>query len=278
MTKPILTSRPSTRPSAPLSAVSRRYWRGAPGFTLIELMVSISIMAIIALAFGGLMTQANAVVTQGEKRMRSDAAASAVSRIIRGDIRRITKNGFLRISNNILALVTAGRTQSAFSKNSNGALVVGDGAIIVYGRHAASNVLYRKVLVLAKGANEVDCLDKSLAELQVMPAEEMTALIDTVAQEPDSMAYPPETLSQVLSTMWMVLTGNCTDLVISCRIPEQAAWTDITICTRHNQTNWPDAIKFTFKLKPDTLISAAVTDDDLNEDDVTYEILCPVGH
>ena len=281
MTKPILTSRPSARPSAPGKAASHRLAREAVGFTLIELMVSISIMAIIALAFGGLLTQANQVVTEGEKRMRADAAASAISRIIRGDIRKITKNGFFRINNNKLVLVTAGRMQSSFSSHS------GDGAVIVYGRHDASNVLYRKVLILAKDAkNVVDCLKwkntgMNLAQLQVMSAGDMTSLLDFVARDPGGMAYPPERLDQITgptSTMWMILAGNCTDLSITYRPNDENSWKDDTTCTRHNQTNWPKAIKFNFKLKPGTLMTAAITDDERDTDDVNYEILCPVGH
>ena len=295
MVKPILTSRPQARPTDRGKAAWRRYSNGVVGFTLIELMVSVAIMAIIALAFGGLMTQANLVVTEGEKRMRSDAAASAVSRVIRGDIRKVTKNGFLRINDSKLVLVTAGRTQSSFGN------YFGDGAIIVYGRHDASNILYRKVLVLSKDAPTAeanrlpDCLvwqdaGMTLAELQVLSAAEMTGLIDHVAEEPDSMDYPPKTLHQITKTMWTLLAGNCTDLNISYRPPKKTSWSGDTTCTRHSQTNWPDAIKFKFKLKPGTLISTAITDNEINndeadddedeedDDEVSYEIICPVGH
>jgi len=283
MTQPIPTSRPPTGPFARGKAAMHRYRGAAAGFTLIELMVSVAIMAIIALAFGGLMTQANMVVTEGEKRMRADAAASAISRIIRGDIRKITKNGFLRINGEKLVLVTAGKTQSSFGDYS------GDGAIIVYGRHADSNILYRKVLVLAKNAPTAsnkklpDCLvwqnaGMSLADLQVLSAGKMTGLIDHAAGDPDSMAYPPTTLVQVMDTMWMLLAGNCTELNITQRPPDSDSWAGDTTCTRHSQTNWPDAIKIRFKLKRGTLMSAAITDDEASSDDATYEILCPVGH
>ncbi|MBC8374359.1 MAG: prepilin-type N-terminal cleavage/methylation domain-containing protein [Planctomycetes bacterium] len=278
MTKSLLTSDAPTGPSARGKAVSHRYRPGAVGFTLLELMVAVSIMAIIMLAFGGLLTQANLVVTEGEKRMRADAAASAISRIVRGDIRKITKNGFLRVSSNKLVLVTAGRMQSSFGNYS------GDGAIIVYGRHDASKVLYRKILILSKDAPDgiVDCLrwnnaGMSLAELQVMDIDEMTALANYVAQDPPSMAYPPQTLSQV-STMWIVLAGDCTELNISQRQPDNDSWNSNTTCTRYSQANWPDAIKFKFKLEPHTLMSAAIADNELSNDQVTYEILCPVGH
>ena len=265
-------------------------------------MVSVAIMAIIALAFGGLMTQANLVVTEGEKRMRSDAAASAISRVIRGDIRRITKNGFFRINDNKLVLVTAGKMQSSFGNYS------GNGAIIVYGLYTPTvdpndptnvnrKILYRKVLVLAKNApadipattdideSLPDCLiwkgaGVSLADLQVLSAKEMTELIEYAAGNPEegSMEYPPQTLKQVTRTMWTLLAGNCTELNISYRPPDTDSWAGETTCLRYNQTNWPDAIKFRFKLKRGALMSSALADDETGTDDVTYEIICPVGH
>jgi prepilin-type N-terminal cleavage/methylation domain-containing protein len=276
MTKSPLTLRPSTMPSPSIGAASRRHRPAARGFTLIELMVSISIMAIIALAFGGLMTQANLVVTQGEKRMRSDATASAISRIIRGDIRKITKNGFLHVEKERMVMVTAGRTLSSFSENSGGELVVGDGAIIVYGLQ--DEILYRKILVLAKGHTEADTLDMSLAEVQVMTPEEITSAINTHGKPPGDMAYPPTTLKQLMSSMWVVLAGNCENIFVYCQLPDGDSWVRDAVCTRHDQTVWPDAIKFTFELKPENIISSAIVGDEVTDENSFYEIVCPVGH
>ena len=298
MTKLILTSRPSVRPHAAGDAPMRRYRRGAVGFTLIELMVSIAIMAIIMLAFGGLLTQANQVVTEGEKRMRSDAAASAISRIIRNDIRQITKNGFLRIGRikidaggagggaeekyrHVLVLVTAGKTQSSFSDDS------GDGGVILYGRSDEESddpsALYRKVLVLSQDStgNVKDCINpaRNLADLQVLSDSEMADLIDELGEEPENMKYPPETLQQVTETSWMVLAGGCTELKIEYRSPGSKTWSEgLATHTRHNQTSWPTAIKFKFKLKSDSLIGSAISDSTDDEGDVQYEIICPIGH
>jgi prepilin-type N-terminal cleavage/methylation domain-containing protein len=280
MTKPTQTSQQPARPA------SRRF----AGFTLIELMVSISIMAIIMLAFGGLMTRTNVVVTQGEKRMRADASASAISRLIRNDIRKMTKNGFLRMSSDKLMFVIAGKTQSAFSEQS------GDGAIIIYGRDEGSNVLYRKILVLAKkapttaGKEEVDCLlwnnngvrtPLDLAELQVMSTGKMTEIMDQVVSdiEDDSLAYPPRTLHQVTKTMWMVLAGGCKELKITSRSTKKNEWKDGGgTHTRHNQSSWPAALKFKFKLSADSLVGAAIAEAGTTSGDVEYEIICPIGH
>jgi len=275
--------------STPTSArIAEPQVRAAKGFTLLELMVSIAIMSIIMLAFGGLLTQANVVVTEGEKRMRADAAASAISRIIRNDIRKMTKNGFLRLSADKMSMVTAGKTQSAFTEQA------GDGAIIVYGWHEDAKVLYRKVLILAKDAptdvdNQVaDCLiwndsgnnrrTLDLAELQIMGAELMKEIINQVSDESPDMAYPPRTLSQVTKTMWMVLAGGCTGLEISSRTTKEARWEEGGgTHTRHNQSSWPGAIKFKFILSSDSLVGSALARGG-ETGDIAYEIVCPIGH
>ncbi len=278
MTKPTPTSH------LPGKYIARR----ASGFTLIELMVSISIMAMIMVAFGGLLTQTSKVVSDGEKRMRADAAASAISRLIRNDIRKITKNGFLRLSGDKLVLVTAGKTQSAFTEQS------GDGAIIIYGRHEGAKVLYRKVLILAKNAptdvaNEVvDCLiwdnngtrtAMGLADLQVMSAGTMKMLMDQAADTEPDMAYPPVKLSQVTKTMWMVLSGGCESLSISSRTTKKNEWSEGGgTHTRHNQSSWPAAIKFKFGLKSDSLVGSALARGGDEGENIDYEIICPIGH
>ena len=249
---------------------------GGAGFTLMELMVSVAIISMILLAFGGLLSQSERAVTKSERLMRSNAAASAISRLVRSDIRKITKNGFLRVSDSTLAMVIAGETQSVFDGTKTG-----DGAIIVYGRHGASNVLYRKVIILSKGSGTgiVDCLDKSLAELQVMGSDEMKTLIDGLTAAPSDMAYPPVSLTQVRDTSWMVLAGDCTGLSVTQRPPGKSSWEGgNTTYTRHNQTNWPDAVKFKFTLKPGVLMSDAIADDPDNSANFHCEIICPVGH
>jgi prepilin-type N-terminal cleavage/methylation domain-containing protein len=270
------------------------------GFTLIELLVSIAIMAIIMLAFGGLLTQANKVVTEGEKRMRADAAASAISRIIRNDIREASKNGFFRVgrfkeattdpdtgeeteqAKYVLVLVTAGSTQSSFSDET------GDGSVIIYGHYDGTkeddaNVLYRKVRVLSKEADNVpDCIKwngkgLNFSELQVMDIDEMEQMIEQVTEPPTNMAYPPVKLNQIMNTSWMVLAGGCTDLIIEYRAMGETRWKPmLATYTRHNQGSWPAAIKFKFALIPESIVAAALTDG--SDDKVWYEIICPLGH
>ncbi|MBT3202082.1 MAG: prepilin-type N-terminal cleavage/methylation domain-containing protein [Phycisphaerales bacterium] len=283
-----MTSRKTVNPGSAPNTPPRR----TGGFTLMELMVSISIMSVIMLAFGGLLTQANQVVTDGERRMRSDAAASAISRIIRKDIRQATKNGFLRLGKNVFVIVTAGQTESSFSN------VTGDGSVVIYGWDENSNVLYRKVLVLSKNApvdsnpddgNDeeiVDCLvwndgtgkrGMNLAELQVLSDAKMGELIDYMVKPPDNMRYPPNTLLQVTKTSWMVLAGGCTGLQIAHQAPGESDWKEGSPATytRHNQTSWPTAIKFRFTLQPKSIVGAVIADDGGAAE---YEIICPIGH
>jgi prepilin-type N-terminal cleavage/methylation domain-containing protein len=306
MAKSTLTSHSSARHGDPGDAIKRTCGRGAVGFTLMELLVSLAIMAIIMLAFGGLLNQANRIVTQGEKRMRSDAAAAAISRVIRNDIRQITKNGFLRLGQikvkdadeasgseatyrQILVFTTAGKVQSAFGDKTS------DGSVIMYGRNRNTttgeeddpSALYRKVTILARDDTAKDCLTSdmpdinNLADLQVLSDKKMSDLLDDLDDEPKGMKYPPETLAQVTNTSWMVLTGGCKKLDIQYRKPGKDKWETedgLVTHTRHDQTSWPTALKFRFTLSSESLVGSAIIDGDDATDDVIYEIICPIGH
>lgn len=69
--------------------------RRARGLTLIELMVAMAIIVIVVLAVGQIMTSAQKVVAIGQANMRSNGKIGALKSIVRDDLRRITKMGFL---------------------------------------------------------------------------------------------------------------------------------------------------------------------------------------
>jgi len=240
-----------------------------------ELMVSVAIMAIIAVSFGTLLNKADRVVIEGEKRMRADAAASAIARLIRGDVRRMTKNAFLRISETKLVLVTPGKTTGLVTQKS------GDGAIVAYGH--SNEVLFRKVMVLADEklptpTGEYDWTDISMSDLQIMDREELAEKASVPI--PNNLDYPPTSLSQI-RRQWMVLAGNCSKLEISYRAPDGNDWiTDEEggTWTRHNQAEWPVAIRFRFTINASHIIGSAIADNPDSADEVRYEVLCHVGH
>ena len=126
--------------------------RRPPGMTLIELLVSIAILSMIILIFSMILSRSQALVSTSQAAMRGNAAAAAIAETIRSDIRRVTQNGFLCITQAadktpILIMTTAGPTDSVRSPG-----VGGTAAIVIYGivKPAGSSdyILYRRSLLL----------------------------------------------------------------------------------------------------------------------------------
>lgn len=263
---------------------------GNRAFTLLELVVAVAVISVMVLGFGGLLGGARRVVITSQRRMRANAAAAAIAGVIRNDMRRASKMGFLRIAGGSLIFTTAGPTPSVLTVHK------GDGAMISYGRYAADNILFRQAWVLRDKLVEeeayvntpedraklgLDCWANwidghwellNFAELQIKSADEMGTLIGAVAGKPpnnDTVGSPPETLNH-LTGMWQVLADNCSALAIDYR-SAGGGWTSGSqTWTRHDQTNWPDAVRF--KL---TITTGAVVE--ILEETNTYEVICPVG-
>lgn len=246
---------------------------GNRAFTLLELVVAVAIISVMVLGFSGLLGGARRVVITSQRRMRANAAAAATAAVIRNDMRRASKAGFLRIAGDSIIFTTAGPTASVLSGHK------GDGAMISYGRYPDDNILYRQGWVLAEGGTGLDCTapkdwPETLADLQILSSEEMDALAEAVFKAPPDTATigsPPKTLAQ-LTGMWQVLADNCTALEIHYH-SAGGGWTSPTetqTWKRHDQINWPDAVRF--KL---TISSGAVAE--ILEQTNTYEVICPVG-
>ena len=82
-----------TSRQANLSAARPR----SAGLTLVEMLVSVAILAVMILAFSTILSTSQSVVTNAQKLMRSNAQASAVGKVVRPDLRRASQQGFLAI-------------------------------------------------------------------------------------------------------------------------------------------------------------------------------------
>ena len=95
-----LAQRPS--PRAPRSTNARQGSRFSVsarqgGFTIIELMVAVSLAVIMILGFSVVFTQSHRVVKSGQGFIRANAEAAAISQAMRRDFADLTKDGFLAI-------------------------------------------------------------------------------------------------------------------------------------------------------------------------------------
>lgn len=204
----------------PRLAVRRR------GLTLIELLVTVGILVIMILTFGQIITASQKAVTTSQSAMRTCAAGAAIEKVIRDDLRKITRNGFLCIThdgNNThppqLVAVTAGITLSKTDP------VIGNGGIIALGLCAnqagGDPVLYHQALVLANGvmATDSDVLAYDLESVVRLSRDGMNTVANSVANTwaPGgffpSIRIPANDVDDI-TALWQVLASECYALSI----------------------------------------------------------------
>ena len=161
----------------PLSARSNRR-TGDRGLTLIELVVAVTLLSIMILCFGTVISQASKVVTVGENTIRANAAAAAISQIIKNDFRQISKNGFLCITQSVQGNQARVFFTIAGNVNSLTGGPSGNGAIVGFGLDTTDTLFWRAAWVLNncdKATPQIapsailDSLPLDLADIQKMP-------------------------------------------------------------------------------------------------------------
>ncbi len=215
------------------------------GMTLMELMVTIGIMAIMVLAFGQIISTSQKAVSTSQAASRTTAAAAAIEKVIRDDLRKITRNGFLCITHDgdpthapRLVALTAGITPSKTSSS------VGNGGIVALGlcdnffySPATRDVLYHQAWVLAADGTHVvgsDVFEKGLGDFVRQPRDFINILAGSIAfSEPGSplrmpIRIPARSIDDI-TALWQVLADKCDNLSIM--------WTDGTADASDN-LNW----------------------------------------
>lgn len=216
--------------------------------TLIELLVSVAILSIMILMFSSILSDSQKVVAVSQGTMHANSKAAAIAEIIRNDIKRITQNGFLCITEDAnqrprLLFTTAGVSPSALGAD------VGSGMIVCYGiannlgtdlanTDPTDEALWRQGWILRSGGTGADVYGFDLADIQIMDREqcrlEVVNLIvgfapnDTMPGASRAIVIPLQTPAD-LRGGWQCLTTACSQLSIM--------WTDGTLDGSGN-LNW----------------------------------------
>jgi type II secretory pathway pseudopilin PulG len=267
--------------------------------TLVEMLVAISVLAVMILAVSSILVQTQRFISAAQENRRSHAMAFTIARIIRRDIRRVSKDGFLYINSDGSKLVfsTAGPATGINETTK------GDGSIICYGQQSTSSgtkYLWRPEYICncttgtpspTISGERINVNFSTLRQCAASsgdansPPFTLQTLADNVASQTPSMALPPATASD-LKNLWQVLVTNIanfkvswTDGVKNTSTPYNVKWyptpdpnpssVPVMLWTHKNQTNWPRAIRITFTIKdpsmPKELRGTA------------YEVICIVG-
>jgi len=210
----------------------------ARAFTLIELMVAVTILAVLIIIFGGVLSQVQRAINMSNDAIRIDKAVAAANKLLRADISAVNKSGFLRITGgNQIAFTVVGTFES---KTTPGQMA--NAVIIDYGRLGGSDVLWRRVHLLNPelGASG-DMLAASLAE-----SADPTIVPTTTYTADAAITLPPACVED-----WAdYLVGNCTEF--------KGFWWNGTdwsgegasdMWTGANPDDWPKAVRARFGLE-----------------------------
>lgn len=257
------------------------------GLTLAELMVAVAVLSIIMVTFASILAQANRVVSTGQRTMRANAAAASLDQAIRKDFRRMSHNGFLRITGHEgeqrLYFVAAGPSRSVNGGGAGTASVIGYG---ICDNPLGDQVLWRAQWVLRRDDAETanfqqlssdvpDVLQGDLADIQRMSETGMRDFIDSEIEPlyPRSLTVPPQTLGQ-MDDLWMVMRENVEEVEFAYTTGSRDGsgnleWQEgARTWTRHDLDDWPKAVRIRIRMTEGILPEGTAPP--------TYEFILPV--
>ncbi len=230
---------------------SRRH--AARGFTMLELLVATSILTLMVLIVGSLLSASQSLARKGHTKMRANAAAVNLAETIREDIRRISRHGFLSITRKdeqaVMLMTVAGPTASirAAGKVGTEALVIYCFSAPVQNDNVKADKVWAHVLripVLLMGPGNPNDPDLSVAHMfnvqrlprgldrtagspsysNITTIQDMNELVDYFIHNkvpytgnPDDLKVPPSTAKAALES-WRVAANECKEFRIQ--------WTD----------------------------------------------------
>ncbi|MCK4601117.1 MAG: prepilin-type N-terminal cleavage/methylation domain-containing protein, partial [Phycisphaerae bacterium] len=143
------------------------------GLTLIELMAAVAVLAMMILIFNMVLSQSQKVVYTVQVSIDANRTASAVEHVIRSDIRRLSKNGFLCITqaddgSPQLFYATAGPTLSLTGGDTGTGSFTAMGLCDYASAAGEEKLLWRAAWVLNEGtpSQASDCWDLDFADVQ----------------------------------------------------------------------------------------------------------------
>ena len=259
----------------------------AKGFTLVELMVSVAIIAILMLSFSLVLTYSQQVVSNSHKAIRGNDASAALADLIRQDLASLTTEGFLAIDANVpdgnhdrLMFTTTGTYQSMVDPNK-----FATAARIDYGvfdatasssSYDARQVLWRRALLLTGTGCTNTPPSLPTAGSDLLPVDTLagykvsaginlgsftTSVKNAMNTKPD-LTLPPTRLIYI-QNMWPYVYHPCslfrvewtndTNLVTWYTPPDGPvpARRVNPVVWKFGDTDWPLALRIRFKLSRD---------------------------
>ena len=266
------TSSKSAAPCPPRTA------HRAAGMTLMELMVSVAILAGMIMAFNIILSRSQQIVSDTQKLMRGNATTLSIAQVIRRDIGSITRYGFMDLSNNsgepMLIFTTAGAVQSVTGDAK------GNASLVCYrlAKNSADGnkktILCRQAWILGQDDPAIaDDYQYSLADIH-SDSTIMPGIISGVTGNDLTLSVPPANYTD-LTNLWQVLSKDVTGFDIRVITPSGQANTGQWTHLQGNDT-WPTLVRFKFTVPATSDPGRAGREPGTNDNPI-FEIICSVG-
>lgn len=258
------------------AALRRFAPRSTRGLTLVELLVAVTILVIMILAFGSILSQGQTVVAKSQRMIRKNAQAAAIAQVFRRDVGSITADGFLHVGSSDTPALVFTATGSYVSRTSRSGVVPpkGNAAVICYSTgpdesstSAPGKVLCREAHILAKPPGlpgtwtprRSDVMRMYLSHIQMKsksPNGDPSYLVRKFGQHAGIYTLP-KSITHVKDS-WPVLVAGCEDV----RVEYRSAAPNSTWISGGGKTwtfedrdkpptdadAWPVALKLSFKI------------------------------
>ncbi len=271
----------------------------AVGMTLVEMLVAISVLAVMILAVSSILVQTQRFISAAQANRRSHAMAFTIARIIRRDLRRVSKDGFLCVTNsggNSTLVFSAAGPVTGINESTKG-----DGSIICYGQQSCKSsadpsktqtFLWRPEYICncspgSAPSTEIsgERINVNFSTLRSCAGENSDAnspfTLQSIADKVTSttpggnLRLPPANATQ-LDNLWQVLVTNVDTVQVWYTYGNKSGanidWQSAPKLWSHqDQTNWPRAIRIRFAIKDPSMPK------ELQGAGHPYEVICTVG-
>lgn len=208
-----------------------------PGLTLIELMVSVAILAVIILAVGYIFSQTSRAVNATQATMDVNAGIRATMAQMRRDMQGLSRKGFLILIEGtddegpVIAFTATGRFESQTSDaRANAAIIVYSFAEDEAAGNGAPSILTRRAFLLSGTGNtsfaqavaddnlDLDVLALTIGDLQSVAwntprnADDLIlqAFVWPLIDEPPPLNTAEQTL-EAIDKLWPYVQGGVAD-------------------------------------------------------------------
>ncbi len=248
--------------------------RRITGFTLVELMVTAGILALLSIAFGAVVAKSAALVTAANAAHRAHTVGLAFSSQLRRDLLTTARCGFLHVGENgdTLVLTRAGKHEHPGADRP-----APTAACVCYSLRnnvptGGETVLLRTTAILSDGGEAdddpatgdiIEGVDLGNLARDDGPVADIIDTLLRFAREETRIHLPPQNLIQVRHARY-ILADCCRDVRFAAI---GAAGADGTWTAAAPPETWPAAIRATLSLSG---TNAKNTKE--------FETICTVGH